>query len=82
MRDVSGAKFLGVEISVGRNQFQLVEWPRPQLAFHTLCSRFPQIQRFEETVKSNEVRQIIVEISRAENDPFVPEPLLNSRVPS
>src|SRR6266513_5470430 len=82
LRDVGSAKFFRVEISIGRNQFEFIEWPRPQLAFDTLRSRFPQVQRFKQAIESDDVGQIIVEISRAESDPLVPKSLLDSCVPA
>ena len=59
MRDVGDAKFFRVEISIGRNQFEFIEWPRPQLALETLRSGFAQVQRFEETVEADQIRQVV-----------------------
>src|SRR6266480_5283952 len=82
LRDIGSAQFFRVEISIGRNQFEFIEWPRSQLAFDTLRSRFPQVERFKKSIESDDVRQVIVEISRAESNPLVPKPLLDSCVPA
>ena len=53
-----------------------------QLTFNSLCSRLPQVECFKKTVQTNDIRQVIVEVSRGETDPLVAKPLLDSRVPS
>src|SRR5436190_12305470 len=82
LRHVSGAKFLRVEISIGRNQFEFIEWPRPQLAFDTLRSRFSQVQRFEETIEADQIRQVVMKIGRANRDLLCPKTLFDTGVPT
>ena len=82
LSNVGGAQFLGIEISVGRDQLELIECPGAQLAFHALGSCLSQIERFKKSVESNQIRQVIMKIRSADGNPLVPQSLLDTSIPT
>src|SRR4029077_12230024 len=54
----------------------------PQLAFDSLCSRLPEVQRFEETIDANQIRQVGMKIGRANRNPLCPKALFDAGIPA
>src|SRR5205085_11449224 len=71
-----------IEIGIAGDYRHPCYWRGPQLGFQPLRPARSQVQRFEVTIESDEVRQVVVEISRADSYAVVPERLFNSHVPA
>src|SRR5438552_19047248 len=79
--NISRRSLFRVEISVTRAQKEISDWRCAQFRFDPLRSRRAQIERGEQSVEADHIREVVMKISRTDRDAFVPEPLLDAGVP-
>ena len=79
--NVGGRCFFRVQIRVAGGESEIGDRLHTQLGFDSLGARRAKIERLEKAIKPDEIRQIVMKVSRADPYPVFPEALLQTDIP-